>query len=214
MAAKRRGAGANSDQMAFSFGPPTGAPPDLPPSQEADADQVFFALVPEPEDAQRLVDLGAAIDAQNDLRGSVRPAQVLHVSLNALGDHSLLDSARLDAARRAAAKVAMPALKITYDTVSSFGGGNGRRPCVVRSGERDAAVFDLFCALDDALAREGVATHGRGRFEPHMTLLYGRRLYPEQTMAPLSWTARRVALIHSHVGKTFHERLGEWELRG
>jgi len=31
-------------------------------------------------------------------------------------------------------------------------------------------------------------------------------------VAPVAWTARELVLIHSHLGKTRHERLGSWPL--
>jgi 2'-5' RNA ligase len=48
-----------------------------------------------------------------------------------------------------------------------------------------------------------------------MTLLYDWKSIPEQTVAPIQWTAREFVLIQSHVGQNRpYTVLSRWPLRG
>ncbi len=106
-----------------------------------------------------------------------------------------------------------PCFEITFDRLNTFGYGNGDRPLVLT--QDDDANAELK-RLYEAILEEDRAIFGpmhEGRFVPHMTLLYGKHQVQDQSVAPVSWTAREVVLILSERGADQYQILGRWPLR-
>lgn len=176
---------------------------------------MFYAVVPEPEDAQRLALAAAGQRALHGLRGASLPADKLHITLLAVESFlHTLPQATVDAAMASAARVSCPPLPIVFDRALSFGNDrNPRRtsPFVLRcDAGSDKAVARLRKTLEAACKRSGLEP--RPSATPHMTVFYDARVISEQPIEPVHWTATRFALIVSHVGLGHHQWLGQWRL--
>jgi len=69
---------------------------------------------------------------------------------------------------------------------------------------------DLMRATRDA----GVALRGEWSFSPHQTLFYRDGAAGQRRIEGFGWRVEDFVLICSHVGRTHHEELGRWPLRG
>lgn len=170
---------------------------------------LFFAIVPSGEDAQRLAQVGAELRRRHGLQGRGLDAQNLHVSLHAVAGYAdKIPRSDIDAARAAAGRVTWPSSSIVFDRACSFDSA-GNNPFVLRcDAHSDDAVIQLRDTLGSELRRAGLRP--KPSSTPHMTLLYDRRLVPEQPIEPLCWIATRFSLILSHQGLGHHQRLGDW----
>ena len=179
--------------------------------------ELFFALQPEAEDAERIsAQAGALRRALNLGHGSLVSALRLHVSLYGLGSHETVPNGLLARALNAASRLEFPAFEVAFDQLQSFGRphasapAKARQPLVLTSSVPQSALEELHLRLGMALADAGVSLDRR--FSPHMTLSRHATLVPSQAIEPLRWTARRFVLIWSHVGLTRYEWAGEWPL--
>ena len=117
------------------------------------------------------------------------------------------------AARAAARNVVSPPLPITFDKVMSFERPQGMKPFVLLADERSAASIGVLRrSLQVALQRVGLRP--RASETPHMTLAYDTCSVPEQPIDAVHWTARRYALVLSHVGAGHHQWVDQWALCG
>jgi 2'-5' RNA ligase len=161
-------------------------------------DRLFFAVRPDLETAAEIAERTMRWRADHGLTGKPLKPEHLHVTLFHVGDHDEPPPAELiDALAERSATVTMPAFRVEFDRVMSFGGG----AFVLGGDDRLIGLHILQQRLSDALdASPGPAR----RFEPHVTLLRDRRRIAEQPIEPISWTAREVVLVHSLLGQTIH----------
>jgi 2'-5' RNA ligase len=172
---------------------------------------MFFAILPDPADAERLHAHAASIDRRLNVGGRALEAVRLHVSLHAVGVHAgHRPDAEIARWRRAAAGVHCGPFEVVFDRVATFGGEG--RPLVYTCSD-DAGLLALHQALGIALADAGERITLR-RITPHMTQSYRGRRTAETVIEPVRWRAHELALIESHVGAHRHEVLGRWPLRG
>lgn len=175
---------------------------------------LFLAIFPPPEIAERVGLLGADLRRHHGLRGRCLRPQHLHMSLHAIaGFKHAIPVQVIDAARAAASGIACPPLPIAFDHACSFSnrGDPDNNAFVLRCDARsDAVVARLRQALALALRRSGL--HPKQSSTPHMTMLYDQQVVPEHPIEPICWTASRFALILSHQGLGHHEWLGHWQL--
>lgn len=175
---------------------------------------LFLAIFPQPEVAQRVGLLGSELRWQHGLRGQCVQTQHLHISLHAIAAfRHEIPALTIDAARAAAAGVACPPLPIVFDRACSFSNRNDpdNNAFVLRCNARsDTVVAKLRQMLALPLRRSGLRP--KPSSTPHMTLLYDRHVIPEHPIEPICWTATRFALVLSHQGLGHHEWLGHWQL--
>lgn len=176
---------------------------------------MFYAIVPDAGDAQRLALVAAGRRSVLGLHGKCLPADKLHITLGDLGAFSqTLPQTQVDAAMAVAAQVHCPPLPIVFDRALSFGNLQAPRPAApfVLRGDAgsDQAVARLRKMLEAPCKRAGLKV--RASTQPHMTMLYDTRVVAEQPIELVQWTATRFALIVSHVGLGHHQRLGQWRL--
>jgi 2'-5' RNA ligase len=141
--------------------------------------------------------------------------QRLHLSLLTLGEYMAApDPAELEAHRAridaAVAALVPRAPRLCMDSAMTLGKrGEPRKMPFVLCFDEDSrrAVLDLCQPL--ALALLGKAPRS---FTPHLSLAYDRTWVARDAIEPLGWTARRLVLILSHVGRKEYEHIGEWEL--
>ena len=117
-------------------------------------------------------------------------------------------------AMRAAGHVDGAAFDIALDITESFYVRREVHPFVLASGSGVVAAAALRRLIADAMADEGFGVRMSRDFTPHMTLMWADRWVDEYPVLPIHWTVREFALILSHVGKSRHEHLAKWALRG
>lgn len=173
---------------------------------------LFLAIFPKPEDAQRFSLVGAALRTQHGLTGPCLRTDHLHMTLHAVAGYALtIPQQDIDAAKAAAASVVCRPLPIVFDSASSF----------INHGKPDNNAFVLQCgqrrrrSQAAAGVESGAATvglHPKPTNTPHMTMLYDPRVVPAHPIEPFCWTGTRFALVLSHQGRTHDEWIAEWQL--
>jgi 2'-5' RNA ligase len=86
------------------------------------------------------------------------------------------------------------------------------RPLVLANSDRLPALENLWTMLREAMAAAGLPA--KGRFFPHVTLLYDGRCIPATEIDPVGWTVHDFVLIRSVHGESRHEYLARWPLGG
>jgi 2'-5' RNA ligase len=180
---------------------------------EAPTDRLFFALFPDPATAARLAALAQDQAARHGLSGLPLPRERLHVTLFHLGDWSGVPPDVVDAACRAAAKLHATPFEVRLDEVASFA-NHGEKPFVLKAHGGNQALRSFRAELARQLRRQGLARAAGESFEPHVTLLYDRRLVPAEPLPPVAWQAGEWVLVHSLLGQSRHLRLGTWPMHG
>lgn len=174
-------------------------------------DHLFLAVLPEPDAASCIFELGQLESAKHGLKGKPIAKQRLHVTLASLGHYSGRPEPVLAAADAAARTItaATSPFEVGFHRAGSFVGRPGNRPFVLRD---DGSNSTLMVVQE----RLWVSLVGKGRsgFTPHVTLLYDEQLVPEQDVRPVRWRVSEIVLIHSFVGQSRYETIGRWRLRG
>ena len=137
----------------------------------------------------------------------------LHVTLIHVGDY--VGSLRADIVANVAAaveEIERPSFVVSFDRVGSFAGAPGKHPHVLLAGEGVEALKAFRQALWDAIHRRLKKTLSSPQFNPHVTLMYGDERLPDRPIAPISWRATEVELIHSEVGRGVYHTLNRWPL--
>jgi len=165
--------------------------------------RLFFALVPPIVQARQIAN--AAPWFGDD--GTPVAADRLHITLFILDDRHDVPAALVAALRGVGAAVAAAPIRVVLDRV-----GGGVQSIALRPGRRIAALDALHRELGRRCAAAGIALRAGYTFSPHMTLGYRDGRPFSAPVAPVAWTARELVLIHSHLGKTRHERLDRWPL--
>lgn len=195
-------------QLAFEFVRSTGRswPRDI-------AHRLYFAILPEPRVAARMVTIAADLQQRQGLTGRRKRAGLLHVSLAKVGEGGDLPEAAVAAALRAGAMIEHRPFEVSFDRVASFNGGANRAQ-VLRCGKGAANLVSLGHMLERAMERAGLGRRVPKDFAPHVTLRYDRERVRETMLdAPVSWTVREFVLVHSLVGRGRHIHVARWPLR-
>lgn len=175
-------------------------------------DRLFFAVMPPPAVATRMVALAGGLRGDLGLAGRLRPTAHLHVTLQHLGDFAGLPPRRVAEASAAAAAVASPSFDARFDRVGSFAGRPGQHPFVLLGATDAPGLAGLHAALGARLASAGQTRRDRA-FVPHVTLLYDAQQIRPRPVEPLGWTVREFVLVHSLLGRTEYRLLGRWALQ-
>jgi 2'-5' RNA ligase len=196
-------------QVAFDLG--TGiSTQKWPPCSE----RLFMGVRLDGETARRVERFRRGFCAEHDVQGSLRPRELLHISLHFIGDFAHLPSAIIHGARRAGQTVALPPFDVTLNHVQSFEvkppkHGKPGRHALVLLGE-SAPLVELHRSLGSAL--RGWGLNAADHFTPHVTLLYGPKVVLKRTMDPIRFTVEDFSLIHSERGRSRYNTLGNWSL--
>lgn len=172
---------------------------------------LFFALVPPPEVARRLVEGVPALQRQHGLNGRPIGAERLHVTLCAAAKAQGCDMPVefIEAARAAANGLRHAPIELDFDHAETFTNSGA----VVLTGAGNAGVTALSRLLAGPLKRNGLA--GEGGSSPHVTLFYDKRHRLEAVpVEPVSWISAEFVLFVSHVGQSHYDELGRWPLFG
>ncbi|MEJ0024472.1 MAG: 2'-5' RNA ligase family protein [Rhizomicrobium sp.] len=175
-------------------------------ASRGDIDRLFLALVPDGAIAARVAALAQGLKRAHRFTGRPIKPEHLHVTLFSLGDWEVLPPSIPARAGDALEDVQAPSFVVTFDRAVSFR-SDGNYPFVLLAGENRAPLKAMRASLGAALSRHKLGRFARGPFTPHMTLLYDARAADEAPIAPISWTARDIVLVHSLVGRTRHVHL-------
>jgi len=177
-------------------------------------ERILFSLRPDDAAAE---DVGRTLNEvcrETGLGGQPQQLDRLHVTVNGVGDHAGFPDDIVQLARNAGSRVRFAPFEVRLDRIGSYSAG--RRPCDLIMLEGDAGVLDIVRlqrALAAEMARCGLGKYvRRSLFTPHMSVLYRARPLAPRRVGAIRWTARKLLLIHSELGRTRHHLLGEWPL--
>jgi 2'-5' RNA ligase len=165
-------------------------------------DRLFFAVRPSADAARRILRLRTA--------GPRVREDLLHITLNHLGDYHGLPPGVVAQAREAGDAIIAAPFPIAFNRVMNF-----KRGIAVLSGDADidgVAAFQR--TLGAAMARAGLGRVVERGFTAHVTISYDDPEIDERTVDPIGWTVDELLLIHSLIGRTEHRVIGRWPLRG
>lgn len=174
-------------------------------------DNYFFAVLPDPETAERIAAYAATLRGELGLRGSFIPAERLHISLCGV---PYLPPSVLAALKEAAEHTEMPPFTVMFDHVMSYPGSRALVLCEGGS-EGTVGLNHLHEAIGKVMA--AARLHHiwlKGRFTPHLTLMRGDSEVSRQPGPEFSWKVEKLTLVHSLQGLGEYRLLGEWPLRG
>ena len=169
-------------------------------------DRLFFAIFPDAPTAERIIKLSQQLRSQYGFEGRTLAKDRLHVSLYHVGDFVGVPADIVARANEAASRVKTPAFRMVFDRAMSFSGNPRNRPLVLRSADNTVEVMEFQRALVTAMKEGGLGQPRRGRFAPHLTLLYGDH-HIAQAIESVAWTVREFVLVHSLVGRTRYAML-------
>jgi 2'-5' RNA ligase len=163
----------------------------------------FFCLRPCTQDANRI---HAFADS---LRGpwKLQSASRLHVTAAITEDWPVPVPALVAALLRAGDAVQAQPFELVLDQLSA-----SPTHLVLRPARAIPELKELGATIRAAMAQEGVPLREGWRFNPHMTLGFGRGRQFVRPVQPVSWSVNEFILVHSAVGATNHEVLGRWTL--
>lgn len=171
---------------------------------------LFLAIRPKGLVAEEIVKVSHQVSGG---RGTPRPIEHLHVSLNGLGQFIEVPEKMVRAVDEACAKVVAKTkpFPISFTKVMPFGGGS-----MVMTAEADdnPLLRAMYQALERELMWSGAKRTISKSLTPHLTMRYGEHRVQEQRVARLSWVVREIELINSWQEHTHYDLLGSWELRG
>ena len=187
-------------------------PPE--PPKPRPTDRLFFALVPDADNAARIARMGEDLRRTHGLHGRVTAPERLHTTLLHLGDYAGFPD---ELARRAIDVAAtLPPLApfdVSFDRIMSFKRPRNQ-PFVLRGSDDVAGLRTLQQTLESA-ARAARLISKKESFTPHVTLLYDDQGVAEQPIAQsVGWHVREFVLVHSLLGQTKHVVLERFALRG
>lgn len=174
----------------------------------APTNRLFFAIYPDADAAASLGDCAQAIGARMGFRRpSVRP-DLLHVTLNHLGDYPDLPPDLLAKANEAGSRLKAAPFDVTFDRAGGF-----TQPFVLQGAEGLVGLKRFQKALGEAMAWAGLGRWVEKSFTPHVTLFYGEQGPEIFAVEPVTWTVKELVLVHSLIGQSRHIPLGRWLLQ-
>ncbi len=191
---------------------PNGAQFSLGFDAPAARESLFFALLPDAQTAQAVHRLGHQLCHDHGLRGRALPPERLHVTLQYLGEYAGIPPRLLQQACAAGQALAASPFDLAFDQVVTFDSRARSRPLVLRGDAEPQPLQALRQALQQQLARHGVAARADGAYLPHMTLAYVEQPLAPQRVPALSWQAASLSLIRSVQGQGRYLHEASWPL--
>jgi len=181
-------------------------------TREPGRNSLFFAVLPEPDIAERIVELATKLRAGHGLSGRLIPASRLHVTAAPIADYAALLEYDVSAAMRAAESVRAKPFDMAFNRMQTIE-EEDNQPLVLRCGDGAAAFRQLRKALLTALRANDYDAQAPAADTPYITLLHDRRALDEIFLdEPIGWTVREFALVYSVYGEGRHMQLGRWSL--
>ncbi|BAV64733.1 2'-5' RNA ligase family protein [Sphingobium cloacae] len=167
--------------------------------------RLFFALKPPHGVARRTDHLAAAL-AEGVPR--IR-TEHQHITLAITGDHAAYPREAACRLLQAAETIMAAPFHLRLDRLSF-----STRSAALRPSRAVQGLNALQRALVRAIEEAGVMLRTGWRFSPHQTLFYRAGPVGHRPVEGFGWCVEDFALICSHVGRTRHEELGRWPLKG
>jgi 2'-5' RNA ligase len=141
---------------------------------------------------------------------------LLHITINAVGDHPALPFDIIDAAHAAGGRVRFETFEARFDRIGSYTGSRSASGLITMQGDAGVlAIIRLQRVLAEQMCGAGIGAYvRRSWFTPHVSLLYDARPVAQRLVRPVRWMVRKLLLVHSDVGRSRHNLLGEWALLG
>jgi 2'-5' RNA ligase len=163
--------------------------------------RLFFALMPPIELARHVADAAHWFETI----GKPVRADRLHITLAILQDFYVVPDGLIEQLLRTGLQVAAAPFDVVLDRVSARAGLIALKPS-----HKIAALDALYRQIATLCRAAGIAERPARKFNAHLTLGYRDGRSFDERIAPVDWTAREFLLIHSHLGQTRHEVLGQW----
>ncbi|TPG16647.1 hypothetical protein EAH87_13385 [Sphingomonas koreensis] len=165
--------------------------------------RLFFALIPPIVLARQVATAASWFDEE----GTPVSPDRLHITMLILDDRVDMPSSLVEALCEIGAAIAAPPVPIVLDRA-----GGSDRSIALRPSHKIAAIDALHRQLARLCAAAGISQKANYTFSAHMTLGYHHGRPFNAAVTPIAWTAGELVLIHSHLGRTRHDRLASWPL--
>ena len=132
-----------------------------------------------------------------------------HLTLAVTADHVDYPYAVVKALLRAGTTVMAEPFDLLLDQLSF-----SNRSAALRSSRAVPLLGDLQRSVATAMRGAGVALRPGWSFSPHQTLFYRKGRPDQRKVEGFPWRVEQFVLLCSHVGRTRHDILGTWPLRG
>ena len=139
-------------------------------------------------------------------RSRCRPPELLHTTIQPVGDRSWITDADIEATCAALSRVRYAPFVLQFDRIE---GGESMSLC---GGSQNYVAQDFRLPILDALFTH-YACLPSYRLDPHMTLDYRGDRRGRLLDRPIAWMIEDFSLIESVHGETRHIELGHWQLR-
>lgn len=179
-------------------------------------ERLWFGLFPDEAVVPEIIAARDEFQRLTGIRGRPVRRDRLHLTLNAVGDHADFPADIAELAREVAGQVRFAPFEVQLDRIGSYTGSGSAGDLVTLQGDAGVlGVIQLQRTLADQMRKAGLGRYvRRSWFTPHMSLLY--QTWPasiQRPIPPVQWTAHKLVLVHSEVGRTRHNPLGEWALQ-
>jgi RNA 2',3'-cyclic 3'-phosphodiesterase len=191
------------------------------PARGAHSVVTYFAVLPPDEIRQAMIRLRQATVARERIFGRPVAPERLHISLAPLmrcHPNDMPDFAQEvePLADGIVAQAMMPAFDVVFDRVQTFNSKDRdeahRRYYLVVDGADLPGLMRLNDLFRQAFIKSGSNVAMPGAFNPHLTLFYANRPIAPRDIAPIRWTVRDMALVHSFRGSGRYEVVRRWRL--
>ena len=132
-----------------------------------------------------------------------------HVTLAVTADWPDYPYERIKALRRAAIGIMADPFDLWLDRLSQ-----GGRSAALRPSHGVDGLKRLQRQVVETMQRAGATLRPGWAFSPHQTLFYRDGRPDQRPIEGFGWRVEEVVLICSHVGRSRHEQVGAWPLRG
>lgn len=167
--------------------------------------RLFYALKPSPMTARRTHYFAEALGPGAHLVAIDHQ----HVTLAITCDYVDYPYAVIKALVRAGTGVKAEPFDLSLDHLSI-----SNRSAALRPSRSVPLLNALQKEVAAAMKRAGVALRPEWSFSPHQTLFYREGRPEQRRIDGFHWRVERFMLVCSHVGRTHHEILGTWPLKG
>jgi len=132
-----------------------------------------------------------------------------HITLGITDDWPDYPYALVKAMHRSFTGILADPFDLSLDQLSE-----GGRSAALRPAHALPPLRELQRKVALAMKRAGVGARPGWSFNPHQTLYYRDGAPATQRISGFHWRVEDFVLLCSHVGRTHHELLGRWPLRG
>jgi 2'-5' RNA ligase len=174
---------------------------------------LFFALSPDETTRASIAAAADALRIERAPRGRWLKPPRYHLTLQFLGEHSLVSPDLVERACAAATAVQACTFEIVLDSVGSFG-ANKSMPVWLGCSEVPDSLQQLHHDLGRSLIKHGCRSFGAANLVPHVTILRDAEQVLQQPLsAPIRWRVNAFVLIDSCIQPPAPYRiLGRWPL--